>query len=297
MSTVTVAPANGIEIAYETFGDRQDTPVLLVMGLSTQMLAWQNDFCEALAARHHFVIRFDNRDSGLSTHFGASGNGHPIGALLGLSRPAYRLVDMACDTAGLVSALGLDSVHLVGVSMGGMIAQNLVLLRPEMVRSLTSISSTTGSLRVGKPRLAVLVKMMTAAPAVDREGAIAATVAMYEKIGSSGFPRETAAIGDIAGRSYDRCYDPAGGTRQFAAILACPDRTRALERVRVPTTVIHGDADPLVNLSGGLATAAAIKDSRLITVPGMGHDLPRPLWPQFVDEISLNVAAGERSRV
>ncbi len=296
MTTVAVAPANGIEIAYETFGDRQDTPVLLIMGLATQMLAWQTAFCEALAARGHFVVRFDNRDSGLSTHFGATGAGNPIGSFLGLSAPAYRLVDMAKDTAGLIRALDLDSVHVVGVSMGGMIAQNLVLLRPDLVRSLTSISSTTGSLLVGKPHPAVLVRMMTARPAADREGAIANSVAMYEKIGSTGFPREPAVIREIAGRSYDRCYDPAGGNRQFSAILACPDRTVALQRVQVPTTVIHGNADPLVNLSGGLATAAAIKGSRLITIAGMGHDLPRPLWPQFIDEISLNVAAGERAR-
>lgn len=296
MTTVAVAPANGIEIAYQTFGDRDDPPVLLIMGLSTQMLAWQTDFCEDLAARHHFVIRFDNRDSGLSTHFGGAGPGRPIGSLLGLSDPAYRLVDMAKDTAGLIGAIGLDSVHVVGVSMGGMIAQNLALLRPDLVRSLTSISSTTGSLLVGKPHPSVLVRMMTAKPAVDRAGAIAASVAMYQKIGSIGFPRETEVISEIAGRSYDRCYDPAGGVRQFSAILACPDRTGALQRVRVPTTVIHGNADPLVNLTGGLATAAAIKGSRLITVAGMGHDLPRPLWSQFVDEISLNVAAGERLR-
>lgn len=295
MNTTAVAPANGIEIAYETFGDRNDPTVLLIMGLSTQMLAWQTDFCEALAARRHFVIRFDNRDSGLSTHFGASAQGNPIGSFLGLSTPAYRLVDMARDTAALITSLDLDGVHVVGVSMGGMIAQNLVLLRPDLVRSLTSMSSTTGSLLVGKPHPSVLLKMMTATPAADREGAIANSLAMYRRIRSSGFPPEEDTTRQIAGLAYDRCYDPAGGNRQFSAILACPDRTKALQRVSIPTTVIHGNADPLVNLSGGLATAAAIQGSRLVTIAGMGHDLPRPLWPRFIDEISLNVMAGEQA--
>lgn len=296
MTTLASTPANGIDIAYETFGRRADIPVLLIMGLSTQMLAWRTEFCEALAARHHFVIRFDNRDSGLSTHFGATGNGNPIGALLGLSAPAYRLVDMAKDTAALISAVGLESIHVVGVSMGGMIAQNLVLLRPDLVRSLTSMSSTTGSLLVGKPHPSVLLKMLIAKPASDREGAIANSLAMYHRICSSGFPTDEVSIREITGLSYDRCYDPAGGNRQFSAILACPDRTKALQRVSVPTTVIHGNADPLVNLTGGEATAAAITGSKLITIAGMGHDLPRPLWPQFIDEISLNVMAGEQRR-
>lgn len=296
MTTLARVPANGIEIAYETFGRREDTPVLLIMGLATQMLAWRTEFCEALAARHHFVIRFDNRDSGLSTHFGAAGKGNPIGALFGASTPAYRLVDMATDAAALTSAIGLESVHVVGVSMGGMIAQNLVLLRPDLVRSLTSISSTTGSLLVGRPHPSVLMKLMTAKPATDREGAIANSLAMYRRICSSGFPPDEAGVRELAGLSYDRCYDPAGGTRQFSAILACPDRTKALQRVSVPTTVIHGDTDALVNLSGGVATAAAVNGSRLVTIAGMGHDLPRPLWPQFIDEIARNVAAGEQRR-
>ena len=169
---VRTVETNGVEIAYERFGDSDDIPVLLIMGLGTQMLAWPEDFCRRLAARGHQVVRFDNRDVGLSTHFDDAGPGRPIGSLLGLARPAYRLVDMAKDAAGLIEALGWRSAHIVGISMGGMIAQNLVLLRPDLVRSLTSISSTTGSLLVGRPRPDVLAHMMRAKPATDREGAV-----------------------------------------------------------------------------------------------------------------------------
>ena len=292
--SVQYVQANGIEMAYETFGDRTHPPVLLIMGLSTQMVAWRTAFCRALAERGHFVIRFDNRDAGLSTHFGAAGKGNPIGTFLGLSEPAYRLIDLAKDTAGLIEALGLRAVHVVGVSMGGKIAQNLVLLRPDLVRSLTSLSSTTGATLVGKPRPSVLLLMLTARPATDREGAIANSLAMYRKISSVGFPPETESVRELAGLSYDRCYDPAGGARQFSAILAAPNRTAALQRVTAPTTVIHGTADPLIHISGGRATAAAIRGSRFVAIDGMGHDLPTPAWPQLIDEISANVVLGER---
>ena len=266
------------------------------MGLGTQMLAWPDEFCEQLADRGHFVVRFDNRDVGLSTHLGAAGPGRPIRSFLGLTEPAYRLVDMARDAAGLITALGWPSAHIVGISMGGMIAQNLVLLRPELVRSLTSISSTTGAMLPGKPRPDVLLRILTAKPAADRDGAISNSLAMYGKIHSVGFPSDEERVRLVAGLAYDRGYDPAGGARQFSAILAAPDRTAALARVRVPTTVIHGTADPLVNVSGGLATAAAIPGSRLVTIAGMGHDLPAPLWPELVEEISSTVSSGERQR-
>jgi len=296
---VCTALANGMDIAYETFGAITGTPVLLVMGLATQMMGWPSELCRDLAERGHFVVRFDNRDAGLSTHLDSAGDVQPLHAWLGLREPPYRLTDMAKDAAGLIGALGWQSAHVVGVSMGGMIAQTLTLLRPDLVRSLTSISSTTGSLLVGKPRPDVLVKLVTARIATDREVAIANTLAFYRKIRSPGFPEDLARAGELAGSSYDRNYDPAGGRRQFAAILAAPNRTAALGRIRVPTTVIHGTADPLVNLSGGRATAAAIHGSRLVTVAGMGHDLPAPLWDQLVTEIDANIATaeGQRARV
>ena len=290
------ASVNGMQIAYETFGAEGGTPVMLIMGLSTQMLAWPDEFCELLAAQGSHVVRFDNRDSGLSTHLTESGPGQPIRSLFGWARPAYRLVDMARDAIGLLEALGWTSAHIVGVSMGGMIAQNVALLRPDVVRSLTSMSSTTGTTFVGKPHPKVLKQMMTVKPAIDRAGGIANSMAMYELIRSVGFPPDHDRVARIAGLSYDRCYDPVGGTRQFSAILAAPDRTAALQRIRVPTTVIHGLADPLVHSSGGLATAAAIKQSRLITIPGMGHDLPAGLWSRFADEIGTTVRAGEQAR-
>ncbi|MET3804626.1 pimeloyl-ACP methyl ester carboxylesterase [Nakamurella sp. UYEF19] len=289
VDTLTV---NGIQIAYQSFGEPADIPVLLVMGLGTQMLAWPDDFCIGLAQQGHHVVRYDNRDVGLSTHFDTA-PAQPFRSLFGLAKPAYRLVDMARDAVGLIEALGWESCHLVGVSMGGMIAQNVVLLRPDLVRSLVSMSSTTGSLLVGKPRPDVLASMLVARPAADREEAVNNSMAMYRRIRSIGFPAEEDRIRAIAGVAYDRRYDPAGGTRQFSAILAAPDRTTALKRVSVPTLVIHGTNDPLVNLTGGLATAASIPGSRLVTIAGMGHDLPSPLWPQFVDEIGITVAAGE----
>ncbi|MDQ2740616.1 MAG: alpha/beta fold hydrolase [Actinomycetota bacterium] len=293
MSDVRTVSANGLEIAYESFGEPTNPPVLLIMGLGTQMIAWPAEFCQRLADRGHRVVRFDNRDVGLSTHLDSAGEVNPLWPLLGVHEPPYRLTDMAKDAAGLITALGWESAHVVGVSMGGMIAQTLTLLRPDLVRSLTSISSTTGSLLVGKPRPDVLAKLVTGRIATDREGAIANNLAIYRKIRSPGFPDDLHRAGELAGISYDRRYDPVGGRRQFAAILASPNRTTALRRVAVPTTVIHGTADPLVNLSGGLATAAAIPGSRLVTIAGMGHDLPFPIWDQLIEEIDSTI---ERAR-
>lgn len=286
------ADSNGIRIAYETFGDPVDTPVLLIMGLATQMWAWPDEFCRQLVDAGNHVVRYDNRDVGLSTHFDEAEDPKQVRVLFGLEEPPYRLTDLAKDAAGLVEALGWTSAHVVGISMGGMIAQILTLLRPDLVRSLTSISSTTGSLRVGKPRADVLRLLATTRPATDREGAIANSLAMYSKIRSPGFPAEARA-GELAGMAYDRRYDPAGGRRQFSAILATPDRTAALQRVAVPTTVIHGTSDNLVNLSGGYATAAAIPGARLVTIDGMGHDLPQPLWSRLVQEVQANISRAE----
>ncbi len=286
-------PANGVELAYETFGDPSDVPILLIMGLGTQMVAWDEDFCRLLAGRGHFVIRFDNRDVGLSTHFHELRDGRPAGVLAGIVQPPYRLTDMAADAAALITGLGLPGCHIVGISMGGFIAQILTILRPELVRSLTSISSTTGSRRVGLARPDVLAAMVSRRPARHRDGAVAHSLHLYRKIGSTRYPLETERIRLLSGLSYDRCYDPAGASRQFAAILASPDRTPALHRVAVPTLVMHGTADPLVGWSGGRATAAAVPGARLVTFAGMGHDLPGPLWGRFVDEISSNVRAGE----
>ena len=295
MSAVRTVPSNGIDIAYETFGQRSGVPVLLVMGLGGQMVAWDDEFCAMLAERGHHVIRFDNRDIGLSTHLDQAAPGKPVSAFLG-RRPAYLIEDMAQDAAGLVEQLDVGSVHVVGVSMGGCISQALALAHPGLVRSLTSMSSSTGSRRVGHPRLDVVAKLLLRKPAKSRAEAIALSESMFRRIGSPGYPFDIERLHRLAGLEYDRRYDPAGSARQFAAILGSPDRTAALANVAVPTLVMHGEADPLIAVSGGRATAAAIPNSRLVTFPGMGHDIPEPLWPRFVDEICGIVDEGEARR-
>jgi pimeloyl-ACP methyl ester carboxylesterase len=284
-----------IELAHESFGSPEDTPLLLVMGLATQMIGWPDDFCRMLAERGLYVVRFDNRDIGLSTHLDSAGAPDVLAVMGGdHSRVAYRLADMAEDTAGLLDALGLDSAHVVGASMGGMIAQTLAIRHPERVRSLTSIMSTTGDPAVGAPAEAALGALL-APPATDRESAVQRAVDTYRVIGSPGFEFDEAGLRERAGLSFDRAYNPAGVARQLAAILASPDRTADLARVAVPTLVVHGEQDALVNVSGGRATAAAIPGAELLVVDGMGHDLPRAVWPQLVDRITALVDRVERA--
>ncbi|MGY1700583.1 alpha/beta fold hydrolase [Geodermatophilus sp. SYSU D00766] len=284
-----------VELAYETFGSPEDTPLLLVMGLATQMIGWPDEFCRMLADRGLHVVRFDNRDIGLSTHLDAAGAPDVLAVMGGdHSRVAYRLADMAEDTAGLLDALGLGSAHVVGASMGGMIAQALAIRHPEKVRSLTSIMSTTGDPAVGAPAEAAL-GVLLAPPATDRESAVQRAVDTYRVIGSPGFEFDESGLRERAGLSFDRAYNPAGVARQLAAILASPDRTADLARVAVPTLVVHGAQDALVNVSGGRATAAAIPGAELLVVEGMGHDLPRAVWPQLVDRIGALVDRVERA--
>ncbi|MCU1670480.1 MAG: Pimeloyl-ACP methyl ester carboxylesterase [Blastococcus sp.] len=274
-----------IELAYETFGNPADVPVLLVMGLATQMIGWPDDFCRGLAGEGLFVVRFDNRDIGLSTHLDAAGAPDVMTVLGGdASSVPYGLADLADDTVGLLDALGLESAHVVGASMGGMVAQLVAIRYPERVRSLTSIMSTTGDPSVGAPAEAALALLLTP-PATDRDGAVQRTVDTYRVIGSPGFEFDEAGLRDRAGLSFDRAYDPAGVARQLAAILTTQDRTTDLAKVSVPTLVIHGEQDALVNVSGGRATAAAVPGSELLVIDGMGHDLPRALWPQLTERI------------
>jgi pimeloyl-ACP methyl ester carboxylesterase len=284
-SGIQRARVGDLDLAYETFGDAGDPPVLLVMGLATQMIGWPDDFCAGLAARGHFVVRFDNRDIGLSTHLHSAGAADVLAVLAGdTSSVPYALADLADDTVGLLDALGLDAVHVVGASMGGMIAQLVALRHPERVRSLTSIMSTTGDPTVGGPSEAALAVLL-APPAGDREGAVRRVVDTYRVIGSPGFEFDESSVRDRAGLSFDRAYDPAGVARQLGAVLTTPDRTRDLEAVSVPTLVIHGSADALVNVDGGRATAAAVPGAELLVVEGMGHDLPREVWPEITDRI------------
>ncbi|RBY86621.1 alpha/beta fold hydrolase [Blastococcus sp. TF02A-30] len=292
-SGIRTASVGDIELAYETFGDPADPPVLLVMGLATQMIGWPDEFCAGLVERGLFVVRFDNRDIGLSTHVHEAG-APDIMSVLGGDRSgiAYGLDDLADDTAGLLDVLGLGSVHVVGASMGGMIAQLVAIRHPERVRSLTSIMSTTGDPSVGAPAESALAVLL-APPAGDREAAVQRVVDTYRVIGSPGFEFAEDDVRARAGLSFDRAYDPAGVARQLTAILTCADRTPDLGKLDVPALVIHGEQDPLVQVSGGRATAAAIPGAELLVVDGMGHDLPRALWPQLIDRITALIAGAE----
>jgi pimeloyl-ACP methyl ester carboxylesterase len=283
-----------IELAYETFGEPSDVPVLLIMGLATQMIGWPDDFCRELAARGHFVVRFDNRDIGLSTHLHDAGMPDVMAVVGGdTSSVPYALADLADDTVGLLDALGLASAHLVGASMGGMIAQLLAIRNPERVRSLTSIMSSTGDPEVGRPSDAALGALLAPA-AKDREGAIRRAIDAYRVIGSPGFELDEAALSERAGLAFDRAHDPAGVARQFVAIVSTDDRTADLATITVPTLVIHGAEDQLIDVSGGRATAAALPGCELMVVEGMGHDLPRGVWPRILDAISALVARAEQ---
>jgi pimeloyl-ACP methyl ester carboxylesterase len=285
-----VAPANGIELSYQEMGDADGEPLLLVMGLATQMIAWDETFCGMLAERGFRVVRFDNRDIGRSTKIESAGVPRRTDLMLGRRGSApYLLRDMATDTIGLMDHLGIESAHLVGASMGGMIAQTVAIEHPERVRSLVSMLSNTGSRWTGMPSRRAMAVLL-ARPPRGREAAIERTVKTFEVIGSPAFPFEEERVRQIAGRSYDRGHSSAGVLRQLYAITASGDRTQALRAVRAPTTVIHGNRDPLVRPAGARATARAIPGGRLKMIDGMGHDFPRQLWPLFADEIAANAA-------
>ncbi len=291
--SVETTSANGIQIAYEAFGSPGDPPVMLVMGLGTQMLGWDEDFCRELAGRGHHVVRFDNRDVGLSTHLHDAPTPDPQAALSGdTSSASYRLEDMAADAVGLLDALGLNSAHFVGVSMGGMIVQTLAIEHPDRIRSLVSIMSTTGNPQVGQPTPAA-VQALLKPPATTKEEMIDSAVDSFRVIGSPGFPFDEERLRTRAALSFDRAYDPAGFGRQLVGIFASGDRTPRLGGVAVPTLVIHGREDPLVSLTGGEATAAAIEGAEFMAVEGMGHDLPIEVWPRVIDGIVATVARGE----
>jgi pimeloyl-ACP methyl ester carboxylesterase len=279
-----VGPAD-IEIACEHFGDRGEPPLLLVMGLGTQMLGWPDEFCAALAAQGLHVLRFDNRDVGLSTHLHDAPQPDVMAALSGdTSSSSYTLSDMAGDTVGLLDALEVESAHIVGASMGGMIAQTIAIEHPSRVRSLTSIMSTTGDTTVGQATQAALGALL-APPATTRQAAVERAVSIFRVIGSPRFELDEGYLRELAGLSYDRADDPLGVARQVVAIMASGDRTARLRSVNVPTLVLHGAEDPLVDVSGGRATAEAVPNAELVIIDGMGHDLPRGVWPEITARI------------
>ena len=282
----------GVTLCYETFGDPADPPIVLIMGLATQMIAWHDDLCRELAERSFYVVRFDNRDIGRSTHFDfpPPSTGQLVRRRF---RPEqYTLSDMATDSAELIERLGISPAHVVGASMGGMIAQVLTAEHPERVRSLTSIMSTTGSRWHGQPALSVY-RYLLRPPPRDREGYIERAAGVFGLVGSTGFDRDEAYIRERAGRAYDRGYDVRAGGRQLGAILSSGDRTKMLHGIAAPALVIHGTVDKMIRPSGGRATAKAIPGARLMEIEGMGHDLPRGAWPQIVDAIAEHARAAD----
>jgi len=283
----------GVKLCWQAFGDPGDPPILLVQGLGTQLIAWPVELCERLVAAGFHVVRFDNRDIGRSTRMTDLPPPTNLRLLAKRFDPAqYDLNDMADDAAGLLDALELAPAHVVGVSMGGMIGQMLAVRRPDAVRSLTSIMSTTGGRRVGRPAHSTL-RLLLSKPARDRDGAIERSVRMFRHIGSAGFPFDEERLRLLAGLSFDRGFNPAGAARQLAAILKSGDRTAQLGRITAPTLVIHGDRDLMVNPTGGEATARAIPGARLETIAGMGHDLPAGAWDQLAQLITEHARAAD----
>ncbi len=282
------ARANGLELEYASYGREGDPPIVLIMGFAQQLIAWEPAFCAELASRGFFVIVFDNRDVGLSTKI-ASAPAPRFSAIVSGDRStvAYGIEDMADDTAGLIEALDLGPAHVAGVSMGGMIMQSLAIRHPSRVKSIVSIMSTTGDPKVGAatPEMAALFGKR---PPAEREAFIQYGVEAWHAMRSPGFSYDEARGRARVSDAFDRSFSPDGVARQAAAIISQRDRTTALRDVKVPATVIHGAADPLIHRSGGEATARALPDATLIVVPGMGHDLPEGAWPIILDAIVAN---------
>jgi len=279
---------SGVDICYQTFGDSRGEPLLLVMGLGGPMTWWDAEFCTRLAERGFFVIRYDNRDTGRSTRMKGRVNRRMLArSFTGLRvRAPYDLSDMAADGFGLLDHLGIDSAHVAGISMGGMIVQTMAIDAPGRIRSLTSIMSTTGRRTVGwqDPRLAPMLLVRRQ----DRDSYVAASARLWKLIGSPLYPDTTEVVQQRAAETWDRGVSAAGVARQTLAVLSQPNRSRTLRSLRIPALVIHGLQDKMVHVSGGRATAAAIPGAELLLVPGMGHDVPGDLYGTFADAIRRN---------
>jgi pimeloyl-ACP methyl ester carboxylesterase len=285
-----IARANGIDICYEIFGDANAEPMLLIMGLGAQMIHWDDDFCAQLAARGFRVIRFDNRDIGKSSRLSGGKRLTPVELLklrflkIPVAAP-YKLRDMAEDTTSLMDVLGIKSAHLVGASMGGMIAQEIAISFPQRVRSLTSIMSTTGNPKVPPPTREAAAILMAPPPATKEEYFVRFGQT-WKVLRAGSFPQDEALDRARAERTFERGLNPAGVGRQLRAILASGSRKERLHSVKAPTLVIHGSVDPLVRPEGGKDTAASIPGARFLLIEGMGHALPIPMWPQIIDAIA-----------
>jgi pimeloyl-ACP methyl ester carboxylesterase len=279
------AHVNGLEIEYDSFGDPEATPLLLVMGLSYQMIEWEEAFCTLIASRGFRVTRFDNRDCGLSSKLDDLGPPDVMGLITGTVPPPYSLVDMASDAMGVLDAIGVGAAHVVGASMGGMIAQLIAINHPERVLSLTSIMSTVGGPNVVQAEPAVSA-MLVAPPGKTRDERVEQSFSNRRLVFGTGMPFDAELARRKAERAVDRAYSPEGAIRQLAAIVTAPDRTAALGRLTIATLVIHGDHDPLVPPENGRQTAAALPNARLMMIPGMGHSLPGQVWPEVVEAIA-----------
>jgi pimeloyl-ACP methyl ester carboxylesterase len=284
------ASANHIRIEYETLGDPSSPPILLIIGLGGQLIYWDEESCKQIAEAGLYVIRFDNRDAGLSTKFDEAGVPDimdVVGKLMSRQKvtPPYTIEDMASDAAGLLDALKIDKAHVCGMSMGGMIAQAFAIRYPGRVLSLTSIYSTTGNPRLPQPKPEVMGLLLTPPPP-EREPFIQFNLRVFRALTGPRFGIDEEWVGQIMGRAYDRCFCPQGTARQLVAVLTQENRTPALKGVRVPTLVIHGDADPLVSVEAGKDTAEAVPGAELKIIQGMGHDLPHgEAWTQIVKDI------------
>ena len=284
-----VAKANGIDIIYDTFGNPESPPIVLISGLSMQMIEWVDRFCVMLAARGYWVIRYDNRDAGLSQKLDDAGlpkiqellgklaQGEDVGA-------PYMLSDMANDAVGLLDALGIGSANFVGVSMGGMIAQEIVIHHSERIRTLTSVMSTTGDTKLPQPEPRAMSVIMTPMPQ-DRDRYVDAFVRVCRELKGPSTPFDEPAIRRLGLRCFERGIHPAGVARQLAAIIASGSRKQALNKVRRPTLVIHGDSDPLVPVECGIDTADSVPEAKLKIIKGMGHELPVSVWDEVIDAI------------
>lgn len=281
--------AGGVTLAFECFGRVSDPPIVLIQGLSSQMIMWEDEFCASLVARGFRVVRFDNRDVGLSTRFSHAGMPH-INALLsgtmrGPTAVPYTLADMAQDTLCLMDELDMAKAHIVGVSMGGMIGQEMAVRYPHRLRTLTSIMSTTGDPRLPGPRPEVLEMMFRPIP-VDQEAYISYFREVWKLLSGPRYPIDDATAQRLGEIAFSRGIEPAASARQFAAVIAAGSRKERLATVTVPTLVIHGSEDPLIPVEGGIDTVRSIPGARLVIMEGMGHRIPRELWPEIIDAMA-----------